>query len=56
MGDQLSVKVRLVQLTISGDKGKPPLMEVSLYYKNNLVSCQRIQKDEAPLTDTDGMK
>jgi hypothetical protein len=31
MGDQLPVKARLVQLTISGGWGKPPLIEVSLY-------------------------
>ncbi len=34
VGDQLSIKVRLVQVTISGEEGKPPLMEVSLYMTN----------------------
>jgi len=36
VGDQLSGKVRLVQLTISGEERKPPLMEVSLYLSLHL--------------------
>ncbi|OTZ55329.1 hypothetical protein COI79_00645 [Bacillus thuringiensis] len=32
MGDQLSVKARLVQLIISGGWKKTPLIKVSLYY------------------------
>jgi len=37
VGDQLSIKVRLVQLTISGGGRNPPLMEVSLYAKMTMA-------------------